>query len=352
MNPQTDTHSAHSQPPDEDNRPYQDPTEWATVTACSSDQLDIQEETHIAHQCPIYRHTNSGTQMPTTGFQKLLTAYTTAPQNNRSLGSVTDKADTIHKLLTHTHCSLLELDPWLVSKHTGTEKFDRWEPFCLGHIESSVAGRQLKVTNLTPVSELNYRLNYQTPAEPSTHFLPQNTDISQSTTNNYVTLTRHHLDASFNGHPNQPAPHSGASIDSKAIRAVHVLPQSSTGHLIVGSQADGTLYCGRGQMNDTKVDIQIGLGWRTNEHNEEKVAVYNDYTSKSALTQLPWRHTHARYLGQKGRWEIDLSSIELTLKTLLEHPTVEYVSIHNTTESIYQEAYDGALDTKINGYHR
>lgn len=333
--------------------PHADLTTWLTISECEPAQANINTESEIADECPVYEHADTRSKTVSDGIKKLLDAYDASGSNTVSLGNTYHKAHTATHLLKNTQCSLIELEPWFVSEHMGDTEFDRWEPFCLGQIETSVADRQLKVTQLAPLSEISYRLTHK----PNTATTGDSSglvtgDVTPATLAEYEALTRHRLASSYNGPQEEDPDKCGAILDMGLIRAIHTVasPHPSTGHLIVGSQTDGSLYCGRGRLDGERVDVQIELGWRTGEYGEEKVAVYNTRATKGAVSDLPWEKTHARYLGNKHRWEVDFNSIETVLVELLSHDSVDFVSLHRATEKLYEQTTNGSFETKMSGY--
>ncbi|MFO7751998.1 MAG: hypothetical protein R6V41_02630, partial [Desulfobacteraceae bacterium] len=74
------------------------------------------------------------------------------------MGDVEKKAEAAFELIQKSQAVLIEIEPWFVNKHMGTTDFDRWEPFCVGFPEVA-QGRQMKFSNMAPLSEITYRLS-------------------------------------------------------------------------------------------------------------------------------------------------------------------------------------------------
>jgi len=311
-----------------------DTTPYPNASEISPESIGIAANTEIAAERPVYEHRNVD------GIEAVFTAYDADDSNNVSLGDVEQKATYVFEVLKSTNAVLVEIEPWFVNRYMGSDEFDRWEPFCIGFLETSLGDRQVKFTNLAPVSEITYQLSQRDIHD----------DAENSVRAEYRAMTRYALSACYNGDTDLPPEKCGARVDMKPITAFHTAASSRADHLIVGSRDDGTMYCGRGQLNDKHVDVQIGLGWRENEYGEQKVTLWNDETTKDAVSELPFGETHARYLGEKQRWEVDFTAIETVLESLLQHDDVAFVSLHRLTEKAHRVETDAKLSDKIDGY--
>lgn len=301
--------------------------------------LGIDPETTFAQNVPVFEHTGPNSLYP------LFESYDTDPDNGVSMGDITAKTAAAFEILQRSQALLIETEPWFVNKYM-QDDFDRWEPFFVAFPEVT-RNRQMKFTNLAPLSEIAYRLGKRDDlrdeqAETPPHHQQPGVDetddktapIIRSIIEEQKAYTRYSLDSAYLGSTESPETR-GVFIDMSPITAIHAVLSPWPHHLIIGQHDDGSLYCGRGAQFDRYVDVAIDLDRRINKHGERKVAVYNDERTKDALKQLDFNSTHAKYLGPKRRWEIDIKSLNEAIPTLLNTDDVNYVSVHRVTEKAY-----------------
>lgn len=325
--------------------------------------LGINPDSPFGSNIPVYNHGG------TNDVQPHLQAYDDDDENNITLGDVSQKAAAAFELIQKSQAVLVEVEPWFVSKHMGTEDFDRWEPFFVAFPEIAT-GRQMKFTNLAPLSEIAYRFSQRDShldaaeaeaVEDVTIDGKGTPAIVKAQIEEQNAFTRYELDAFHNGYtcdeckPKHGNPvcddcDDGAWVDMDPIQAIHTCLSPWSQHLIIGGRDDGSLYCGRGPLFDRHVDIAIDLDRRINEPGERKVAVYNDKSKKDAMNSLDFNETHARYLGEKARWEVDMGALETVVRDLLAHDDINYVSMHRVTEKAYVTHVNPEFRQAVEGY--
>lgn len=308
--------------------------------------LGIDPDSKFAQEIPIYDHNAQSS------FQEHVTFYDESTDNNITLGNMKEKAKAAFEVMQKSQAVVVEVEPWFVNNNMATEDFDRWEPFFVAFPEVA-DDRQMKFTNLAPLSEVAYRIKQrdQYLEEASDEPVPGENDrthpVVKAQMEEQKAFTRYSLDAFYNGDGDDE---DGAWVDMSPIHAIHTVLSPWSKHLIIGGREDGSLYCGRGPLFDSHVDVAIDLDRKINKHGERKIAVYNDKSKKDAMTNLDFNETHARYLGEKGRWEIDLDAIESVVRDLLAHQDIKYVSLHRITEKAYVTHKNPELRQKIEGY--
>lgn len=305
--------------------------------------LGIDPDSPFGSEIPVYNHGGADSVKPHIQY------YDDDDENNITLGNIKQKSEAAFELMKKSQAVLVEVEPWFVNKHMGTEEFDRWEPFFVAFPEIAT-GRQMKFTNLAPLSEIAYRLSQR-----DTH-LEEGDNEDQSSENTEPVIkaqmeeqkafTRYTLDSFYNGNEDE----DGTWVDMSPVHAVHTVLSPWPQHLIIGGRDDGSLYCGRGSLFDRHVDIAIDLDRRINEHGERKVAVYNDKSKKDAMNSLDFNKTHARYLGEKARWEVDMEALETVVRELLDHEDINYVSMHRITEKAYVSHVNPGFRQMVEGY--
>ncbi len=320
--------------------------------------LGIDPDTKFSTEIPVYDHRETST------FTSRLRSYDESDENKITLGNISQKAKAAFEVMQQSQAVIVEVEPWFVNKHMGTERFDRWEPFFVAFPEIAT-GRQMKVSNLAPLSEVAYRIRqrdtYLSEAESTDQNITYDATgdsefkefppVVKAQIEEQRAFTRYSLDSFYNGKVvDEKGRATGAWVDMDPVHAIHTVLSPWPQHLIVGSRDDGSLYCGRGALFDQHVDVAIDLDRRINDHNERKVAVYNDKSKKDAMNSLSFEETHARYLGEKARWEVDMGAIETVIRDLLKHEDIEYVSLHRITEKAYVTHINPSFRTRVEGY--
>lgn len=322
--------------------------------------LGINPDSKFGEEVPVYDHSGEKSLRPHLEY------YEEAEDNNITLGNLDQKAAAAFEVMQKSQAVVVEVEPWFVNTHMGTEDFDRWEPFFVAFPEVTT-DRQMKFTNLAPLSEVAYRISQRdsfleeaqandlSGESTDSDSVPDETDgvspIVKAQIEEQKAFTRYTLDAFYNGEPKDDGSRpTGAWVDLDPIHAVHTCLSPWAEHLIIGMHDDGSLYCGRGSLFDKHVDIAIDLDRRINEHGERKAAVYNDKSKKDAMNSLDFDETHARYLGEKARWEVDLAELETVVRELLSHESISYVSMHRITEKAYVTHLNPQFRHRIDGY--
>lgn len=316
--------------------------------------LGIDPDTEFGEEIPVYDHSGPGSLKPHISY------YDENPENNISLGDVAQKCNAAFEALQKTQAVLVEVEPWFVNRHMGTKQFDRWEPFFVAFPEVT-RNAQMKFSNLAPLSEVAYRISQRDSyiEEATQSDLP---DAATDSPDEYPPIvkaqiaeqeafSRHTLSSFYNGEPPSDGERAtGAWIDQDPIHSIHTCLSPWPQHLILGARDDGSLYCGRGALFDKHVDVAIDTDRRVNDHGERKVAVYNDKSKKDAMNSLAFDETHARYFGEKARWEVDMAAIETVVRDLLAHDDVRYVSVNRITEKAYMTHLNPDFRGVIDGY--
>lgn len=276
-------------------------------------------------------------------------------ESNVSLGNIDYKTKAAFDVLQKTQSVLIEVEPWYVNDKMGSKEYDRWEPFVVAFPEQTVNGNHMLFTNLAPLSEVAYQLKQRDIALEKIESEKDTTDSTDATKraqqHEQRAFTRYTLDCCYNGEEseNEDSGLRGELINHKIISNIHACLSPWPQHLIVGV-SDGKLYCGRGSLFDEHVDIAIGIDRRKNEYNERKVALYNNRQSKDEIQRLDFDTTHAKYLGKKKRWEVDLDSVDYVIKTLLGEENIDYVSLSRTVEKAFITHIDSSFSNDIAGY--
>ncbi len=319
--------------------------------------LGIDTTTPFSQTTPVIDHFENDV------LENILEYYDSCRSNNVDLGDVIQKAHAAFEVLMKTQAVIVEVEPWFISDKMGTDNFDRWEPFCVGFPEVAI-DRQFKLTNIAPLSEVSYRIKQRDEylqqaqnidsATESTVPKQRNHPVVKAQIEEQKAFTRYTLDAcyspDYDTYSNPSERDDGLWIDQSIIQAVHTHLQPWPHHLILTSNENGKLHCGRGPLFDSHVTIAIDVDRRKNKQGERKVAVYNDADTKHVLNNLDFEKYHQRYLPQKARWEIDLSKIEKFVKTILTSNDVDYVSIHRCTEKAYMTHIRPQFRQDIEGY--
>ena len=314
--------------------------------------LGIDPDSTFSEEITVYNHTAQDSLM------ERLQQYDENDENNITLGNLKHKASAAHEVMQKTQAVVVEVEPWFVNMHMATEEFDRWEPFFVAFPEVTT-DHQMKFSNLAPLSEVAYRLSQRDSHlreadESADRQYDDDCDeyppIVKAQMEEQKAFTRYELDAYHNGEPDDDGKTDGAWVDMEPIHAIHTCLSPWPQHLIIGGRDDGSLYCGRGALFDKHVDVAIDLDRKKNKHGERKVAVYNDKSRKDAMNSLDFNETHARYLGQKARWEIDMDAIETVVRDLLAHEDINYVSLHRTTEKAYVTHLNPSFRDAVEGY--
>lgn len=318
--------------------------------------LGINPDTKFNEEVPVYSHNSMDT------IELLFTDYTEDDETNIRLGNETQKAKNVIEVLKKSQAVLVEVEPWFVSQHMGSPEFDRWEPFFVAFPECA-RNRQMKFTNIAPLSEVSHRISQRDIALEKISGTQQD-ELSVSDTESiseqlrkakneeHKAFTRYELDCAYTGSEDS-ASKRGVWVDMKPIKTIHTCLSPWHEHLLIGvNDETGELYCGRDAQFSDHVDVAIDLDRRTSDYDKEerKVAVYNDKGQKDAIEQLDFDQTHRQYLGAKARWEIDAASIAYTVRSLLEHETIEFVSLNRIMEKEFIINYDKGFHTDINGY--
>lgn len=318
--------------------------------------LGINPNTEFSNEVPVYTHNSAET------IEMLLTDYSEDDSNDIRLGNEQRKAANVIEVLRKSQAVLVEVEPWFVSKHMGTRDFDRWEPFFVAFPECA-RERQMKFTNLAPLSEVSYRLSQRdialqeiTGSQQEELTTASETEISKqlrtAKAEEHKAFTRYELDCAYTGDEDSPSKR-GVWVDMKPIKTLHTCLSPWHEHLIIGRNDDtGALYCGREAQFSDHVDVAIDLDRRVSKYDsdERKVAVYNDKGQKEAMESLDFEATHRQYLGAKARWEVDVASIARVVTELLEHESIEFVSLNRVMEKEYIINYDKGFHTNIEGY--
>jgi len=313
--------------------------------------LGIDPDSTFSEEIPVYNHTVTGSVKPHLQY------YDENKENNITLGNIEQKANAAVEVMQKTQAVLVEVEPWFVNMHMGTDEFDRWEPFFVAFPEVAT-DQQMKFTNLAPLLEVAYRISQRDThldnAESSDLQYDDDADeypaIVKAQMEEQKAFTRYGLDSFYNGEENDDGETNGAWVDMSPIHAIHTCLKPFQQHLIIGGRDDGSMYCGRGALFDKHVDVAIDLDRKKNQHGERKVAVYNDKSRKDAMNSLDFNETHARYLGEKARWEVDMDAIETVVRDLLAHEDINYVSLHRSTEKAYVTHLNPAFRDAIEGY--
>lgn len=306
--------------------------------------LGINPESAFAQTVPVIDHKDTNI------LQSIFTTYNEERKNNIRLGDTKKKACAAFDVMQKTQSVLIEIEPWFINKKMGDDQYDRWEPFCLGFPEVAI-DRQLKVTNVAPLSEVTYQI------EKRDSFLQkaQNTDEKVNTRITHPAVkaqiaeqkafTRHTLDACYKGEDE-----NSLWIDKTITEAIHTHLTPWPHHLILTTDSNDELHCGRGPLFDEHISIAIDVDRRKNPQGERKVAVYNDTETKDVMNSLTFDEVHHRYYPQKARWEIDLSSLETFIQQTLTAENIDYISIHRSTEKAYMTHINPQFRNKIHGY--
>lgn len=318
------------------------------------DVIGIPSDSEFAENVPVYNHTNA------TGIKNTLQAWHDADDNNVNLGDYVQKANAAFEIIQRSEAVLVEIDPWFVNEHMGTNQFDRWEPFFLAFPETT-QNSQMKFENLAPLSEVAYHLTKREEfAEMHEDSRPVDGDNRTASVHQQINeqraYTRYELESHYNPDSDDPN-NAGAWVDMTPIHALHGCFRPWHNHVLIGTNDTGEKYCGEGQLFDSYVDVAIDLDRRINDFGERKVAVYNDESSKDAMNLLNEKYDfddpdspHARYLGQKGRWEVDLNSLDTVIDELLGHESVEYVSMHTITAKAFITHIDAEFADTVHGF--
>ncbi len=307
--------------------------------------LGIDPASDFGESIPVYDHGGKESIKPHLQY------YEESDDNNITLGDIDQKAHAAYEVMQKSQAVLVEVEPWFVNKHMATDDFDRWEPFFVAFPEIAT-GRQMKFTNLSPLSEIAYRISrrdsfLQEAEQNSTgHDGDGRPPVVNAQIEEQRAFTRYELDSFYNGDEDE----DGTWVDMSPVHAVHTVLSPWSQHLIIGGRDDGSLYCGRGPLFDKHVDVAIDLDRRINDHGERKVAVYNDKSKKDAMNSLDFNETHARYLGEKARWEVDMDAIETVVRDLLDHDDINFVSLHRITEKAYVTHINPEFRSTIEGY--
>jgi predicted GIY-YIG superfamily endonuclease len=307
--------------------------------------LGIDPDSEFAAEVPVYNHDRPHE------IRDRLKQYNENDSNNLTLGDLKHKAVTAFEIIQKSQAVLVEAEPWLISRHMETDQFDRWEPFFVAFPE--IASEHMKFTNLAPLSEIAYRLNernefLQMHKQGKTVEHSDYDPMVHAQMQEQLAFARYELDAVAGLESLEED--DGLWIAPTPIKAIHACLSPWQQHLIIGSRDDGSLYCGRGPLFDRHVDVAIDLDRRINEHGERKVAVYNDKSKKNAMNALDFDKTHARYLGEKARWEVDMAAIETVIRSLLMHDHIEFVSLHRITEKAYVTHVNPEFRQMVEGY--
>lgn len=303
--------------------------------------LGIDPESTFAENVPILKANTS------TGIKERLLKYNEDPNNNVTLGDVEQKADAVAELLHKSNAILVETEPWLVNKHMGTEEYDRWEPFFVAFPEVTF-DNQIKVSNLAPVSEISYQIKRRD--EHLTEATKNPDDVTTSDTNEYpIIKAQQNEQLAFSRHPLDSCADE-AALDHSIVESIYVNTRSWPEHLLVGIDDNDQLYCGRGELFEDVVDVAIGLDRRVSDYNERKVAIFNDKSTKNALKALPWDETYIKYRGNEQRWEANMDAINTIITELLQHESIDYVSLHRITEKAYKMHLNHSFGSNIDGY--
>lgn len=327
------------------------PAESQREIVSDPSSLGIDPDSTFGEEIPVYDHTVKAS------VKQHLQYYDENDENNITLGNLDHKAETALEVMQKTQAVLVEVEPWFVNMHMSTEDFDRWEPFFVAFPEVATE-QQMKFTNLAPLSEIAYRMSQRDThlenAESSTLAYEDNNgeypDIVKAQMEEQKAFTRYGLDSFYNGEEDEDGKTNGAWVDMSPIHAIHTCLSPWQQHLIIGRSDDGSLYCGRGALFDKHVDVAIDVDRKKNAHGERKVAVYNDKSRKAAMNSLDFSETHARYLGEKARWEVDMDAIETVVRDLLAHEDINYVSLHRSTEKAYVTHLNPAFRDAVDGY--
>lgn len=310
--------------------------------------LSINPDGEFGENVPVFNHTGESSLKPH------VTHYDESPDNSITLGNVDQKINAAFEVLQKSQAVLVEIEPWFVHEYMGSDDFDRWEPFFVAFPETA-PDQQMKFSNLAPLSEVAYRIRQRDSflEQAQTSDAVDNSEepdpVVKAQIEEQKAFCRYTLDSCYNG----PDGEDGVWIDQEPVHAIHAVLSPWAQHLIIGARDNGELYCGRGAMFDKQVDVAIGLNRRAREYNgrnERKVAVFNDKDKKNALNGLPWDDTHARYIGQKGRWEVDLAALETVVRELLSDDDIQFVSMHRITEKAYVTHMNPGFRNRIHGY--